>query len=225
MPGAALSRTVCSRLTCVRWGCSKTCRISERPSSRRRTGRPSGSAMSPRSCRGLASASAASARPFTEATAKSWTTTMWSRASCCCGRARKPTPRYRLFRSQGPRIRLGRIGKAIHRSDGKILDDDDVVEGIVLLRKGAEADATLQAIHEKVDELNHHILPKGVQVVPFLDRSNLVHYTTHTVLHNLTEGIILVVIVLFLCLGNARGALKQKQDDDDQDDAFGQIVQ
>ena len=108
---------------------------------------------------------------------------------------------------QGPRIRLGRIGKAIHRSDGKILDDDDVVEGIVLLRKGAEADATLQAIHEKVDELNHHILPKGVQVVPFLDRSNLVHYTTHTVLHNLTEGIILVVIVLFLFLGNARGAL------------------
>ena len=108
---------------------------------------------------------------------------------------------------QGPRIRLGRIGKAIHRSDGKILDNDDVVEGIVLLRKGAEADATLRAIHEKVDELNHHVLPKGVQVVPFLDRSNLVHYTTHTVLHNLTEGIILVVIVLFLFLGNARGAL------------------
>ncbi len=108
---------------------------------------------------------------------------------------------------QGPRIRLGRIGKAIHRSDGKILDDDDVVEGIVLLRKGAEADATLQAIHEKVDELNQHILPKGVKVVPFLDRSNLVHYTTHTVMHNLTEGIILVVIVLFLFLGNARGAL------------------
>src|ERR1017187_6767879 len=108
---------------------------------------------------------------------------------------------------QGPRIRLGRIGKAIHRRDGKILDDDDGVGGMLLLRKGAEADATLQAIHEKVDELNHHILPKGVQVVAFLDRSNLVHYTTHTVLHNLTEGIILVVIVLFLFLGNARRAL------------------
>ncbi|HTT60504.1 MAG TPA: CusA/CzcA family heavy metal efflux RND transporter [Bryobacteraceae bacterium] len=108
---------------------------------------------------------------------------------------------------QGPRIRLGRIGKAVHKQDGKILDDDDVVEGIVLLRKGAEADATLQAIHQKVDELNHHILPRGVRIVPFLDRSNLVHYTTHTVLHNLTEGIILVVIILFLFLGNARGAL------------------
>src|SRR5450755_784889 len=109
--------------------------------------------------------------------------------------------------TQGPRIRLGRIGRAIHKRDGKILDDDDVVEGIVLLRKGAQADATLQAIHEKVDQLNRHILPKGVQVVPFLDRSNLVHYTTHTVMHNLTEGIILVVIILFLFLGNARGAL------------------
>ncbi len=108
---------------------------------------------------------------------------------------------------QGPKIRLGRIGKALHRKDGKIVEDDDVVEGIVLLRKGAESDATLDAIHEKVKELNEHILPKGVQVVPFLDRSDLVHFTTHTVLHNLTEGIVLVAIVLFMFLGNARGAL------------------
>jgi cobalt-zinc-cadmium resistance protein CzcA len=55
--------------------------------------------------------------------------------------------------------------------------------------------------------LNDHILPPGVKVVPFIDRSDLVHYTTHTVLHNLTEGIILVVIVLFLFLGNVRGAI------------------
>jgi len=47
-----------------------------------------------------------------------------------------------------------------------------------------------------VQELNDHILPRGVKVVPFLDRNDLVHYTTHTVLHNLTEGIILVVIIL-----------------------------
>ncbi|MGA2575592.1 MAG: CusA/CzcA family heavy metal efflux RND transporter, partial [Bryobacteraceae bacterium] len=109
--------------------------------------------------------------------------------------------------TQGPKIRLGRIGKALHRKDGKIADDDDVVEGIVLLRKGAESDATLDAIHEKVADLNQHILPKGVKIVPFLDRSDLVHFTTHTVLHNLTEGIILVAIVLFMFLGNARGAL------------------
>ena len=56
-------------------------------------------------------------------------------------------------------------------------------------------------------ELNDHILPPGVKVVPFIDRSDLVHYTTHTVLHNLTEGIILVVIILFLFLGNVRGAI------------------
>ncbi len=108
---------------------------------------------------------------------------------------------------EGPKIRLGKIGKAIHRADGKILDNEDAVEGIVLLRKGAESEATLRGIHAKVKELNEKILPPGVKVVPFLDRSDLVEYTTHTVLHNLTEGIILVAIILFLFLGNLRGAL------------------
>ena len=109
--------------------------------------------------------------------------------------------------AQGPKIRLGQFAKAIHRADGKILDDDDVVEGIVLLRKGARADETLDLLHQKIAELNNRILPKGVKVVPFLDRSDLVHFTTHTVMHNLTEGIVLVSIILFMFLGNARGAL------------------
>ena len=109
--------------------------------------------------------------------------------------------------AQGPKIRLGQFAKAIHRAAGRILDDDDVVSGIVLLRKGARADETLDLIHQKIAQLNGHILPPGVKVVPFLDRSDLVRYTTHTVLHNLTEGIILVSIVLFLFLGNVRGAL------------------
>ena len=108
---------------------------------------------------------------------------------------------------QGPRIRLGQIGKAIHRADGKVLDNDDVVEGIVLLRKGANADETLAAIHDKVKELNDLILPPGVKIVPFLDRSNLVQLTTHTVLDNLTEGVLLVSVILFFFLGNSRGAL------------------
>ncbi|MGB2637650.1 MAG: CusA/CzcA family heavy metal efflux RND transporter, partial [Candidatus Acidiferrum sp.] len=77
----------------------------------------------------------------------------------------------------------------------------------VLLRKGANADAVLAGIHAKVEELNDRILPQGVKVVPFIDRSDLLHLTTHTVLHNLTEGIILVVVILFLFLGNVRGAL------------------
>jgi cobalt-zinc-cadmium resistance protein CzcA len=109
--------------------------------------------------------------------------------------------------SQGPKIRLGQFAKAIHHQDGKIIDNDDAVAGIVLLRKGAAADTALQAVHEKVQELNEHILPPGVKVVPFIDRSDLVRFTSHTVLHNLTEGMILVSIVLLLFLGNIRGAL------------------
>src|SRR6202046_1624860 len=109
--------------------------------------------------------------------------------------------------TQGPKIRLGQIGKAIHRADGKVVDNDDVVEGIVLLRKGANADETLAAIHEKVKQLNDQILPPGVKIVPFLDRSNLLHITTHPVLENLTEGVLLVSIILFFFLGNSRGAL------------------
>ena len=109
--------------------------------------------------------------------------------------------------AQGPKIRLGQFARAIRHEDGRIVDNDDVVSGIVLLRKGAEADAALEGIHKKVQELNDHILPPGVKIVPFIDRSDLVKYTTDTVLHNLTEGIILVVIILFAFLGNIRGAI------------------
>src|SRR5215469_15896691 len=108
--------------------------------------------------------------------------------------------------SQGEKIRLGQFARAIRRDDGTLVDNDDVVSGIVLLRKGADADTALQGLHKKIDEMNSTILPPGVKIVPFIDRSDLVHYTTHTVLHNLTEGIMLVVIVLFLFLGNVRGA-------------------
>jgi len=146
--------------------------------------------------------------------------------------------------AQGPKIRLGQIGKtcrvgatpidesdptarpdpciqqvnshgnpvSIENEDGKLIDNDDVVEGIVLLHKGDNSDSTLEAIHQKVAELNGDathpgVLPPGVKIVPFLDRSDLLHYTTHTVLHNLSEGIFLVVIILFLFLGNVRGAI------------------
>jgi cobalt-zinc-cadmium resistance protein CzcA len=108
---------------------------------------------------------------------------------------------------QGSRIRLGQIAKATHRPDGVVIDNPDTIEGIVLLRKGADGDAMLTALHAKVDELNNHFLPPGVKIVPFLDRSELVHFTTHTVMHNLTEGVLLVSIVLFLFLGNLRSAL------------------
>ncbi|MGA7158109.1 MAG: CusA/CzcA family heavy metal efflux RND transporter [Acidobacteriaceae bacterium] len=122
---------------------------------------------------------------------------------------------------QGPKIRLGQIGKTckpedgtcdmtpkeIRREDGKLVDDNDVVEGIVLLQKGDNSDTTLAAIHDEVKELNDHVLPPGVRIVPFLDRSDLLKLTTSTVLHNLTVGICLVALILFLFLGNLRGAL------------------
>jgi cobalt-zinc-cadmium resistance protein CzcA len=120
--------------------------------------------------------------------------------------------------SQGPKIRLGQFARsctycpygpkgAIQHDDGKIIDNDDVVSGIALLRKGAPADPALKALHDKIDEMNDHILPPGVKIVPFIDRSTLVHFTSHTVLHNLTEGMILVSIILFIFLGNVRGGL------------------
>jgi len=109
--------------------------------------------------------------------------------------------------SQGPKIRLGQFARAIHRENGKIIDNDDVVSGIVLLRKGAAADPALRALHERIQEMNDHILPPGVKIVPFIDRSDLVHFTSHTVLHNLSEGMILVSVILFLFLGNVRGAI------------------
>jgi cobalt-zinc-cadmium resistance protein CzcA len=109
--------------------------------------------------------------------------------------------------TQGPKIRLGQIGRATHLADGTIVDNPDTVEGIVLLQKGDDSDPVLGGIHQEVDKLNHGILPKGVKIVPFLDRSDLVKFTVRTVEDNLTEGMILVSIILFLFLGNVRGAV------------------
>ena len=108
---------------------------------------------------------------------------------------------------QGPKIRLGRLGKAIRHDDGRVTDNNDVVEGIVQMRKGAEAEAVLRDLDAKVKFLNERVLPQGVKIVPHIDRHDLVHLTTHTVLHNLSEGILLVVLVLFFFLGNVRSAL------------------
>jgi cobalt-zinc-cadmium resistance protein CzcA len=109
--------------------------------------------------------------------------------------------------SQGPKIRLGQFARAIRREDGRILDNDDVVSAWVPMRKGADAEAALVALHARVKYLNEQVLPPGVKIVPFIDRSELVEHTTKTVLHNLTEGIILVVIILLMFLGNIRGAI------------------
>jgi cobalt-zinc-cadmium resistance protein CzcA len=127
--------------------------------------------------------------------------------------------------AQGPKIRLGQFARGTHCvpgartyydyvglvcrgvPDGQILDNDDVVSGIALLRKGEDADPALASLHDKVDELNNGIFPPGVKLVPMIDRSTLVHFTTETVLRNLRDGFILVTIVLILFLGNLRAAL------------------
>src|SRR6202034_3677438 len=72
---------------------------------------------------------------------------------------------------------------------------------------GQDSDPVLQGIEAKVEELNGHILPPGVKVVSFLDRSDLVKHTVDTVEENLLHGVILVSIILFLFLGNVRGAI------------------
>src|ERR1700681_1665389 len=107
---------------------------------------------------------------------------------------------------QGPKIRLGHMARANHMEDGRIIDEPDVIQGAVLLRKGAEEQPTLDALHRKVDELNNGLLPPGVKIVPMLDRSDLLHFTLHTVLHHLAEGMILVSVILFLFLLNVRAA-------------------
>src|SRR5271157_88063 len=107
---------------------------------------------------------------------------------------------------QGPKILLGAMAREDHKPDGTIVDNPEVIQGVALLRKGADAGPALDAIHKKVKELNDTILPQGVKVVPMLDRADLLHYTLHTVLHNMAEGMILVTIILFLFFGNVRGA-------------------
>lgn len=81
------------------------------------------------------------------------------------------------------------------------------IEGIVLLLKGQNPSAVLKGVHKAVDELNNGILPPGVKIHPFLDRTALVDTTLDTVSHTLLEGMALVMIVLIVFLGSWRAAL------------------
>ena len=84
---------------------------------------------------------------------------------------------------------------------------DDAVEGIVQMLRGENPSDVLEKVHQAVDELNNGILPKGVEIHPFLDRTNLVNQTLTTVSHTLLVGMLLVIVVLFVFLGNLRGAV------------------
>ncbi|QEC69418.1 efflux RND transporter permease subunit [Panacibacter ginsenosidivorans] len=83
-------------------------------------------------------------------------------------------------------------------------NNDDAVEGIVVMRKGENPSDVLAALKDKINELNTKILPSDVKMVTFYDRDNLMHYCTETVMHNLAEGIILVTVIVFLFMADWR---------------------
>ncbi len=105
----------------------------------------------------------------------------------------------------GQQLRLGRVGKITHGG----ADQDDAVQGIVILRKGENALEVLKLVRAKVAEINQKHLPPGVQMVVHYDRTELINRTLRTVRKNMLEGIglVLLVLLLFLGLGNARSAL------------------
>lgn len=86
-------------------------------------------------------------------------------------------------------------------------DENDVVEGIIVMRKGENPSEVLERIEAKVKDLNEHVLPKDVQIKTFYDRTVLMDYATHTVLHNLIEGIVLVTLIVLVFMADWRTTL------------------
>jgi len=87
-------------------------------------------------------------------------------------------------------------------------DDDDIVQGIVLMRRGAQSIPTIRRVEAEVDKLNASgVLPPGVRIERIYDRSDLIRVTTHTVLHNMVAGIVLIFLLQWLFLGNLRSAI------------------
>ena len=100
--------------------------------------------------------------------------------------------------SEASAPRVGQVG---------LNDNDDAVEGIVVMRKGENPREVLSRLKEKINELNTKILPSDVKMVTFYDRDNLMDYCTHTILHNLIEGIIFVTVIVFLFMADWRTTL------------------
>jgi cobalt-zinc-cadmium resistance protein CzcA len=107
--------------------------------------------------------------------------------------------------------RLGWVGRSdgFKDSTGKrvVTDQDDVVEAIVVMRKGENPTEVVAGLKEQIEKLNNGILPADTKIVPYYDRTNLIEFATHTVLHNLIEGILLVTFVVSLFMFNWRTTL------------------
>ncbi|MBS1637214.1 MAG: efflux RND transporter permease subunit [Bacteroidetes bacterium] len=98
-----------------------------------------------------------------------------------------------VFESALPR--LGQVGRDT---------TNNVVEGIVVMRKGENPGQVIDAVNKKIEELNYKVLPNDVKIVPFYNRQNLINFCTHTVSHNLLEGILLVTTIVLLFMANWR---------------------
>ena len=107
--------------------------------------------------------------------------------------------------------RLGLVGRsdAIIDSTGKrtITNEEDVVEAIVVMRKNENPSQVIAGLKAKINKLNSSILPADTKIIPFYDRENLIHFATHTVMHNMVEGIILVTLIVSLFMFNWRTTL------------------
>ena len=107
--------------------------------------------------------------------------------------------------------RLGWVGRsdAIEDKNGKrqVNDDNDVVEAIIVMRKGLNPTAVVKALKAEIKKLNNDVLPADTKIVPYYDRSDLIGFATHTVLHNLIEGILLVTFLVSLFMFNWRTTL------------------
>ncbi len=113
---------------------------------------------------------------------------------------------------KGSPVTVGDVARVVQSHTprrGTVAQDHDleIVEGVVLLRRGENPSDVLDGVHKKVDELNHGILPKGMELRPHYDRTVLVSQTMKTVNHNLLEGALLVLAVVWLFLRSIRAAL------------------
>ncbi|MBS1973121.1 MAG: efflux RND transporter permease subunit, partial [Bacteroidetes bacterium] len=108
-----------------------------------------------------------------------------------------------------PRLGLVSRSDAITGPGGKrtVSNEDDVVEGIVVMRKGENPSKVIAALKTKIEKLNSSVLPADTKIVPFYDRNDLIHFATHTVLHNMIEGIVFVTIIVSLFMFNWRTTL------------------
>ena len=110
-----------------------------------------------------------------------------------------------VFLKDVAEVKIGNLPRLGIAGEGQ---DDDVVMGIVLMQRGAQSMPAIQAVKQEVETINQGgVLPPGVRLERIYDRSDLIEVTTHTVMHNLVEGILLIFVLQWLFLGNLRSAV------------------